>query len=98
MKLKTKKVEYFEVDYGDLEAFIEEVYGQEFNLACDQETGNDTALTMEVKKERLGEYDRDKIDRWIRDGEESYMFRVLMFDLCNKDLIEPGNYVIEISW
>lgn len=96
--LKCKKVEYLEVDYGDLDNFISKHYGREFEVVADQEMGNDSSKSLTVKQEPLDEWERRNLDEWISTGRGGWLLRTIMTDLCNQGLIAPGEYLIEISW
>ena len=41
---------------------------------------------------------KEKIEKFIKTGNENYMLTYLLQDMCNRDIIEEGNYLIDISW
>jgi hypothetical protein len=96
--LKCQKKTVIEVDYGDLDRFIQEVYGHEYEIVADQELGNDCCKSVTVKKEKLNQWEQADLDMFISTGIYRYMLHTILSDLCNRDLLEPGEYVIEISW
>lgn len=98
MKLKCKKKTVIEVDCFDLERFINEVYGHNFEILCDLECANDSCRTMSIKKGKMTKYDLADVGKYKEIGEGSYLLHQLMDDMCARDLIEEGDYVIEISW
>lgn len=97
-KLKTKKIEYYEVDYRELEEFISGIYGQKYEIVPDLELSNDCVEAIEVEPEPLEVYDQNKLKEWKTNGKGTYMFSILMTDLCNQGLIAPGNYLVSVSW
>lgn len=94
----TKKT-MIEVDYHEVECLIQETYGiKEYNIACAEETGNDTALSYTISPEEADEYTLESIEKMRSGKEVSYRTQSIMDDLCFRGLIEAGDYVIEISW
>lgn len=98
MNLKVEKKTLFVVDYNDLDSFISKTYGREYEIVADLELMNDMSKSTIVKKEPLDQWDLNNLHEWITTGRKNWMFHTLMTDLCNRELIEPGEYLIEISW
>lgn len=96
-KLRTERVSYIKVDSRDIGKFICEVYGiPYYNPAATQEWSNDSCQIMAVQKEELDAWDLARLEK-IKAGDElPYSFRLVMTDLCNQDLIEPGVYLITV--
>jgi hypothetical protein len=98
-KLKMQVKQTYHVDYSDLERFIQDVYNvDDFSIARDQEQGNDTSISMNVVKKPLNTYDSQLIEKFTTVNPPSFMLYTVMQDMCNKDLIPDGQYVIKISW
>ena len=97
-KLKYEEITYKQVEYHELEDLILHVYKQEYNIAAREEKSNDISLTYNVKKEELHEYYVYKLEKFIKTGKGSYMLSSLLQDMCNRDIIKEGNYLIDISW
>lgn len=111
MKLKHELVTYFEVDYSDFEQFVNDHYPFKtakdrdgYSFVAIEEGSNDSEYTFEVDPEDYlqsysnTKYDKEKLTK-IRNGnigtfENHYLFRILYED----GLIEPGNYLITVSW
>jgi hypothetical protein len=91
------KVEYIEVGYSELEQYIKEVYGQEYEIPCGEETSNDMAKTYHVDG-KIGDYEERQINKWIQTGEGNYILNYLLNHMCKNGKIEAGQYVVEISW
>jgi hypothetical protein len=96
--LKLKKQVFFEVDYNDLDQFISDFYGVYYEFVADQECSNDSQHTFNIKKEKLAEYDQNKLNEFVNGKSRTYIARILLADLCNKDIIEPGKYLIKVCW
>lgn len=98
MKLEHTKKTVIEVDYSDLEDFIEENYNVEYNIIAGEETGNDEYLSYTIKNEYLTNYDYLNLRKWTETGNGMYLLSNILQDLCVKGLIEEGNYLIHVSW
>lgn len=99
--LKTKAVTAFELTYRDFEAFIAAVYpGASYGFMNDVEGSNDSVYRFRTKKEVLDSYDQKKLDKF-RSASGEYIWgvtHVIFTDLCNRDLIPEGTYIISVSW
>ena len=99
MPLKVNKKTVLKVDYNDLESFIFEVYGAEYEIAPGEECNDGTNLKFLVEKEALNEYDLQRLNNW-RMGEDmpDFLLHVILTDLCNNGKIEVGEYIVNVSW
>lgn len=78
-----------------LDEICADVYGKRIELGSD----NDTDHSFDVEKEELADYDQETIDEIIQSGfVEDYNLGIVLTDLCNRDAIDPGSYVITVSW
>jgi hypothetical protein len=93
--LKSRKEEYIVVDYNDLNDFVSNHYGKAFNVVEDWEMSNDSYISFNVSEGKVDKYD---LEEFIEEGSYSYLTRTILIDLCNKGLINPGKYLIEVSW
>lgn len=97
--LKATKRTIFEVDAFDFEEFVRFTYGHEYCFQADEEQGNDTTFDMgALTKEPLDTYDAGNLAEFKQIGKYSYLSRVIMQDLCNRGLIEAGEYQISLSY
>jgi len=100
-----KKREYYEMDYWDLDELIETHLG--FNPGCCDcwETGNDTWKVLHISK-NVDIYETEELKLLLEDGEQyGYKIRnsynapyLAMVELCRRDIIPEGNYLITICW
>lgn len=95
----TKKL-VLAIDYRDVEKLIQEAYDVgEWSFVADNELGNDSDLELNIKAEPLDKWQQPKLDRFIdTKGQGSFMTRTLLTDLCNKGVLEPGSYLVSVSW
>jgi len=99
MALKVNKKTVLKVDYIDLESFIFEVYGAEYEIAPGEECGNNSNLKFLIGKEEIDTYYRDKLQYWrMGEGEASFLLRTILTDLCNNDKLEAGEYIVNVYW
>ena len=99
-KLKTTKVCYLEVDYHDLQNLIDEAFpGINFDVVADSEWNNDSQHTINVEGYSKDEFNKTEIDDLIKGNYDDYFGIYSVMDaLCVKGLIDPGDYLIRVSW
>jgi hypothetical protein len=97
--MKVTKKTVFEVAGRDLEDFVQEHYGQEFNIAIDQESRSGSSRSFAVTGIV---HDLDDIEKFKADGQRysggQWIAADLLNDLAAKGLIEKGEYVVNICW
>ncbi len=94
------KVNYTEVDYTEVERFTMEKYPfiKDYEFACVQESGNDTSYTFNVNG-KLDKWDLEDWDKIKSSGTvHNYRNRLVLNKLCADGHIEPGEYLIKVSW
>lgn len=99
MKLKHTKETIIRVEYYDLEEFASKIYGlQEYNFAAVEECGNDSSHSFDVDG-NLDDYDVEEAEKIKNEHTvDSYQNYILLNLLCKEGHIEPGNYLINVSW
>lgn len=98
-KLKTEKVTYLEVKYGDLEEFIQEVYNRpDYDILGAQEWGNDSSYDFRIDG-IVKDYDESFLEEF-KTGKHSGDYRLynIMNDMCRNEIIKPGNYLVQVCW
>lgn len=103
LKLKYREKLVLQVDYNDLNEFITQAYGltQPYEVVAEEEWGNDQSHTLLVEKRELDEDElEDIVTMEATKGKRipSYTTSTLLDDLCNKGLIEPGEYLVRVTW
>ncbi len=96
--MKVKVVSYMEVDYNELDKAISKFYGQSFECVPTEEWNNDSSYDFDIKKAKLSDYDKKKIEEYKSGECPSYIVRTLLVDMCNQGEIEPGHYLIQVCW
>lgn len=99
MILKCKKETVFSVEYYDLDKFIKDEFGfDEFEVVAIEELNNDSVKSIIVNG-NLYEWDEKDIKN-ILESKEPKMYRtgLLMNYLCKIGKIQPGKYIIKVSW
>ena len=94
LKFETRKI--YVVNYFDLDNFINHHYPNlknRFEFAADEEMANDVDKLYSITGE-LDKYD----EKHLKDGNERYMARTYLNDLCKKGIIPSGEYLIIVSW
>lgn len=93
------KVEfYLTVGYSDFDRFVTKEFGQPFEFAADQESGNDQDHSFAVTKSPLSRYEDEHLKEFRVTGRYSFLARVLLQDMVNRDVLPEGNYLIQVSW
>lgn len=63
------------------------------------EAGNDTDYSYGIISEPIDEYNMKYVEELLKHkGVEHWKLSTVLTDLCNKGLLEPGEYVVKVSW
>ncbi len=65
----------------------------EYDFWDDNEADRDGIYQFTAKKEKLDEYDLEEMEKW-KDGQAMFMTDTILKDLCNQNLIDEGEYLI----
>lgn len=86
----------YSIDYNDLNSLIKKVYDVDFESCLDQ--SNDSTLFISVDG-ILSRFDQTDLEVFLSTESQEYnTLRLLLNDMCRKNLIEPGQYLVNISW
>lgn len=96
--LKYKTVTYYEIEWTELEQFIEAVYGQKYDIISDMEWDNDSEHSFKVKKAPLKDYEANQVEQFKATGKGGYIAYAILDDLCNRGFILEGEYLINVCW
>lgn len=95
------KKQVIEMEYGELEELIEKTYGfEEYSIPAEEEKGNDCSLTFNlVKGEEPNEWHKKDLAK-MKETKKPMQYRthILMQDMCNNSILEPGDYIVNIFW
>lgn len=100
LKITTKTTHY--VDYGDLEAFLTEKLGKEVQIIG---SPNDTDYSVDVEvpdpEDAMFKWDEEERQEFVATGiidlDTGSFHRPLSYAAQQK-WIEPGSYVVSVSW
>lgn len=92
------KVTYIEVDYYDIDKLITDFYGREYESVDYQEWNNDESHSINIEKGPLDKWEQETVNNWKTNGKGMWSIRTLLKDICNNEGIEPGEYLISVSW
>jgi len=85
------------VDYSDFEKFVESIWGGSFEFVAIEEAHNDSEHLYQATGDIIDSYEADLED--IRNGEyENYCTQEVFNLLVDEKYIEPGTYLIKVSW
>lgn len=78
--------------------FIQKVYElNSFN--CYYGSPNDSYHKFNIEKGKMEKWDLEDLQEILEEeGCEIHQLRVVLKDLCNKGIIPPGTYLINVSW
>lgn len=99
MKLKHTKKIIFKVNYKDLEKFVSEIYDlYDYSFAAVEECGNDSTHEFNIDG-KIDDYDTDDIENILNSKSvNTYQNDLVLNLLCRGGHIEPGTYLISVSW
>ena len=92
-KLNYKEVKYQEIFVGDLEMFIEDVYGQEFSFSDDVDGANQDVL-YPYTLNKYSTPDSVAVEEFRKTGDHHNLLPDLLADCHDKGLIEKGKYLL----
>lgn len=97
--LKARTVTRQEVDASDLDAFVKEVTGRDWEFVAAEAASNDSDHAFRVSSKPLDQYSQGKIDGFLAGDVGSYPYAQIMLDwLALQGHILPGNYLVKVCW
>jgi hypothetical protein len=96
-----EKKTMFTCDYNEFERLVVETFKVDqdyYEFVADMECGNDSGHEFNVKKEPLGKYEQEDLDKWLAGSGQGWMTHNLIQEMCNRGVIEEGNYLISVCW
>jgi hypothetical protein len=71
----------------------------EYEFIADEDCVNDSYYAYRVQKGLFSTVQQDILDHWIEDPmSERDMTQLALEEMCNRGVIEPGDYLIHVSW
>ena len=97
--MQAKSHTVIEVNYGALEREVKKAYSHEWSFVADQECHNDTYhLFNGIDGADIDRNDLYNLNKFIMIGQGQYLARILLNDLVRTGRIEPGDYLVHVSW
>lgn len=101
---KLVKKQYWCISFQDLDKLVEAVYGHEYNTldGLYDNFKNDMWLSFKVEPESITESEwladpDEALEKWEEMGHSLHPL-VMLNDMCHRNIIESGNYLLEICW
>ncbi len=88
-------------DHSELEEIILEHYGKEYEIMPMEEVGSSqyaATYTQHVSKGNPDKWQAEAFQKFKDGGSEGHILGTILDDLCNKDLLEAGEYIIDVNW
>lgn len=94
-----KKATYIEMDHNELEDLFKAQFGYIYEVVAYEEWGNYEKHSFSIEKEEQDAETKKLIHDYKLTGKiGNWHTRDLLVDLCNRGIIEPGEYLIDIYW
>ncbi len=92
----TKETSY-SIDYNDLDKILRKEYDcPNYECALDQSNGSTIRIDVDGEFTELGD---ENLQEYFDTKSQDYSTTdLLMNDLCRKGKLEPGLYLIDVSW
>lgn len=94
--LECTQVSYVNVDWTELERFIKHVTGQKYEIAYQEEWGNDSQHSFNTS--HPSDYDREKYDLLCAGTPRSYSLRSILNCLAADGKLAKGQYLVTVCW
>lgn len=96
--LKCKEVTTVEVNYGDLEDFVNQVYKtKDYSFTEKAECGNDTDHRFKIDG-KLDRYGKEALEKLKSGSDRGVSNQDVLESLCFEGHIKPGTYIIRVCW
>lgn len=94
-----KKVTYIECEYHEIENLVIDHLGlEDYEFPCIQESSNDTSHTFRIDG-KISKYDEEYLKKILSTKKATpFSNYILMNELCRRGVIEPGEYLVNVSW
>lgn len=96
-----KEISVILLEYGEFEKLVNKEFFEGKNKYCypdDEEMNNDTnKLYSDINGEFKYDWEKDDLKE-IREGKTKFIARDALQELCRKEIIPKGNYLISVCW
>lgn len=98
VKLQTKEIPCSMIKDSDLEECIRAAYNcTEFTLKNNEKYWYYVLYHYDVEKNNIYDTDRDNLDKFINHETNHCAVKIILNDLCDKELLPEGLYIIDTS-
>lgn len=97
-KSKFKKVEYREIEYAEFDEIVSDYLGHEFEIVAVQELSNGDSYTFEIDENWSWNEWNEKDLASAKQGFLAYSTGLICHGMHREGLLEPGNYLVHVSW
>ncbi len=87
----------FWAGFGEVERVFSKLLGKPFSIVEQEEAKNDISLTFNVTG-NIDRYQFKEIAVFMMSGTGEYLTQTVLDFLCGEGFLEPGAYVIDVSW
>ncbi len=99
MELKTRTKTVIEVDVFELEKFLKHYFKRRVEVIATLELSNDEISSEIVPDGPMEDWENDLVNAFLADGEEEQETIVaLMHHLVCEGLLQPGEYILNLSY
>lgn len=98
MKVKTYRI----FEYHEFDKLVKETYGEQvqYEFVAAEEAHNYTSVTFNNVERgvEIDGWDAGKLNSLKSGAWTQFMARTLIQDMVNNNVLDPGNYMIEVFW
>lgn len=95
---KLKQETYYVMDYPKLDGMVKREYGRDYSFIGEGDVSNNTLHQFIEIDGKLDEWEAKDLQSWLKNTPRLIMARTLLQDLCRKNIIPKGDYLIDVSW
>jgi hypothetical protein len=94
-KQKFSKSIYNVLDKNILNKLVKKIYKNEYDLSVDIDE-YDSIKIFHIKKEKLSHWEKVELKKFINKNEYFYIIEILLQDMCNRNIIPTGKYLVYV--
>lgn len=98
-KLQTITRTVTEVDYNDLDSFVQKTYGwKDYEFVSVEECGNDSDHLFQNTDGNLDQWDLEAIEHWNTKGHRMYSNGAVLKKLVADGHLSAGDILVRVCW
>jgi hypothetical protein len=96
--LKCKEVTMLQVNYSDLEDFVNQFYKiKDYSFTEKEQCGNDTMHDFKIDG-KLDRYGKEALEKLKSGSDQGVSNQDILQCLCFEGHIKPGTYIVRVCW